>query len=367
MIRSDSHHRYNDNIVGLKIDRPLWIPQNATSDTSYKYDMLSLDKVTQPTIGNLLKAQNQIAAILSDYPCAATETGSYGHAFFIYSDTVWLTKDNITALVVITKPPTFAGTSYASRYVYEDRLKTYEDMIKHQKGTIRMIKYIFPEPVFLDLCDDQGQLVGTTPKAIIQHLQDTFCDDEESEEEILKQYKIMNVKYDPSDLVQVYFKALQDARTILASLNETVHDKVLIRQGIDQFNKHMDLNDSVDEWKKKLTADKTWQAFKTHFSKAITKNQKRSGTLKDIGIANQVQQQVETNRDNTETVVQFQLEQAQTIEALTARLALLEATKPQAYGAQVPPTVNTPPPSADDMSQLTTMLQAVMAAQTQTS
>ena len=150
-----------------------------TSDASYEYDMSSLDKVTQPTIGNLLKAQNQIAAILSDYPCNAVASGSYGHAFLIYNDTVWLTKDNITAPVVINKPPTFAGTSYASRYVYEDRLKTYEDMIKHQKGTIQMIKYIFPEPVFLDLCDDQGQLVGTTPKAIIQHLQDTFCDDEE--------------------------------------------------------------------------------------------------------------------------------------------------------------------------------------------
>eukprot|EP00978_Attheya_sp_CCMP212_P028244 scaffold97084_cov50-Attheya_sp.AAC.1 len=127
-----------------------------TSDTSHTYDMSSLDKVTQPTIGNLLKTQNQIAALLSDYPCNETTSGS---------DTVWLTKDNITALVVINNPATFTGTSYASRYVYEDSIKTYEDMIKHQKGAIlRMIKYIFPEPVFLDLCDDQGQLVGKTPK-----------------------------------------------------------------------------------------------------------------------------------------------------------------------------------------------------------
>ena len=71
-----------------------------TAETTYVYDMASLDKVTQPTIGNLLKAQNQIAAILSDYPCNATTSGSYGHAFLIYSDTVWLTKDGITAPVV---------------------------------------------------------------------------------------------------------------------------------------------------------------------------------------------------------------------------------------------------------------------------
>eukprot|EP00978_Attheya_sp_CCMP212_P028926 scaffold101114_cov61-Attheya_sp.AAC.4 len=152
-----------------------------------------------------------------------------------------------------------------------------------------------------------------------------------------------------------------------STLNKTVNNKVLvIRQGIDQFNKHMDLNESVDEWKKKPALNNTWTELKTHFSKAITKNQKRSGSLKEIGIANQVQEQVAANRENTETVVQFQLEQAQTIDALNARLAHLEATKNQAYGAQVPPTVITPP-TADDMSQITTMLHAVMAAQTKTS
>jgi hypothetical protein len=334
----------------------------STKDKTPDYDLSTLDKVTQPTIGNLLKAQNQIAAILSDYACEAPESGAYAHAFLIYPDAVWLTKDGITNAVVINKPPAFTGTTYAARYAYDDSLKQYEEMVKHQKGTIRMIKYIFPEPVFLDLCDDQGQLVGRTPQEIMQHLQDAFCDEEEAEEEILKQYKVMNVEYDPSELVQVYFKALQDARTILVSLQETVTDKVLIRQGIDQFNKHMDLNDAVDEWKNKNAADKTWRIFKTHFSKAVTKNKKRGGTLRELGIANQVQSQMDTNRDNTETVAQFQIEQAQTIEALTARLASLEGTQGQAYGAQVPPVL-TSPDTSDDMSQLTTMLHAYMTAQ----
>jgi hypothetical protein len=172
----------------------------------------------------------------------------------------------------------------------------------------------------------------------------------------------MNVKYDPSDLVQVYFKALQDARTILVSLQENVADKVLIRQGIDQFNKHMDLNDAVDEWKNKDAADKTWRAFKSHFSKAVTKNQKRGGTLREIGIANQVKAQVDTNRDNTETVAQFQIEQAQTIEALTARLNSLEGATGQAYSAQGPPSI-TLTETSDDISQLTSLFQAYMTAQ----
>lgn len=90
----------------------------------------------------------------------------------------------------------------------------------------------------------------------------------------------MNLKYDPSDLIQVYYKGLQDACTILVALKETY------QPSIDQFNQHMDLNEAVDEWKKFPVAYKTWTNFKSHFSKTVTKNQKRSRTLKEIRIAN---------------------------------------------------------------------------------
>ena len=60
----------------------------------------------------------------------------------------------------------------------------------------------------------------------------------------------MNVKYEPDDLVQLFFKELHDAQTILVSLQETGPYKVLIRQGIDQFKKNVDLNEAVDDLKK---------------------------------------------------------------------------------------------------------------------
>ena len=118
----------------------------------------------------------------------------------------------------------------------------------------------------------------------------------------------------------------------------------------------------------KTVPQKTWKKFKTHFNKAVTKNQKRSGTLRDIGISNQVKDQVETNRDSTETVAKFQINQEQTIEYLTALMAQIENTKSptgQAYGAQVPPVI-TPPSRSDDTSQITTILQAIIESQTKT-
>ena len=110
-------------------------------------------------------------------------------------------------------------------------------------------------------------------------MQENFCDEEDTEEEILKQYKKMNVKYDPAELVQFYFKELQGTRTKLVSLQETIAYKFLILQAIDQFKNHMDLNELVDDWKK-IASQKTWKKFKIHFIKEVTKNQKCSRALR---------------------------------------------------------------------------------------
>ena len=45
----------------------------STTEKISEYYLYTLDRVTQPTIGNILKAQNQIATILTYYPCDATE------------------------------------------------------------------------------------------------------------------------------------------------------------------------------------------------------------------------------------------------------------------------------------------------------
>ena len=100
--------------------------------------------------------------------------------------------------------------------------------------------------------------------------------------------------------MQAYFKALQNAQTVIVYIQDTVTYKVLICQGINQLKKHIDLNEVVDYWKKKIASQKTWKKFKTHFKKSVKKNQKCSSTLREIEISNQDKEQVETNYYNTE-------------------------------------------------------------------
>ena len=88
----------------------------STMEKISEYDLSTIDKVTHRTIGIILKPQNQIAAILTDYTCGDTYSGAYGNDLLIHSEAVWLTKDGITAAATINKLVKFTGTTYASCY-----------------------------------------------------------------------------------------------------------------------------------------------------------------------------------------------------------------------------------------------------------
>ena len=322
------------------------------------YDMTALDKVQWPGVANILEATTQIAAVLGDYPCEAVGAEDYGHQFLIYSSAIWLTLDNITQEVVVNKPATFTGNTHAERHIHDMKLKTYHEKEKHQKGAIRMIKYIFPSEVFIDLQNSQGLMVGKTPVEIMEHLKDTFCDDEEIEKEILMQEDNLKVKYNPAELPQAYFAKLQNAKTILMFLKETASDKKLIRFAVNQFEKHADLYTAIDEWKRKIAANKTWSNFKSFFSKQITMMKKRGGTLRDIGIANQVQ--IKEQQENTECMAQVQLQQAQTIADLRNELKLVQNHQANAAYPAKPEKTATPTTGTDQAAQMTAMFKAFM-------
>ena len=130
--------------------------------------------------------------------------------------------------------------------------------------------------------------------------------------------------YDPAELPQTYFALLQHARMILVSLKETIPDRKLIREALSQFDQHVDLHPTVDEWKLKSQENKTWSDFKTHFTRAIITRNKRGGSLKDAGIINHVQAEIDNNKENTQAMAQVQLQQAQLIDTLSQGLQTLK-------------------------------------------
>jgi hypothetical protein len=136
------------------------------------YDMAQLDKVKgEISLTKMREAANQIASILTLQHCDIVESKCYGHAWIILEGRVWLSKNGVTSVVPIPKKPkAFAGTTSADKFIYKAALKNYTEYKTHCNGAIKMIRYIFDESCFIDLEDDQGQMIGLTPHDILSHI-----------------------------------------------------------------------------------------------------------------------------------------------------------------------------------------------------
>jgi hypothetical protein len=137
----------------------------------------------------------------------------------------------------------------------------------------------------------------------------------------------MIIEYDPSKMPQVNYKKLQTGQIMLIQLLTILCDgKTMIRMAMNQFQKHMDLNDALDRWEEKETDPKTWSNFRAHFSKEFKKNRTRKGTFKEIGLANAAtQEQVETNRENQQILPANSIKQNNIADTLMAQVVALTA------------------------------------------
>jgi hypothetical protein len=94
---------------------------------------------------------------------------------------------------------------------------------------------------------------------------------------------------------------------------------------MNQFKGHMDLMHDIKAWKKFDRADKTWKKFKSHLTKAINDNRNDLSTLKAVGIANAVKEQVNQNKENQQLLAQATDEANDKIEQLEKQQAQLYA------------------------------------------
>jgi hypothetical protein len=81
-----------------------------------------------------------------------------------------------------------------------------------QTATKKMAKHAFKEYHFLELQDDNGDIVGYTVIELSDHLMDQYVQPEDVADQITALHKILEQSYDPNEEPQVYYKPVQDAR-----------------------------------------------------------------------------------------------------------------------------------------------------------
>ena len=323
------------------------------------HDLSILDKVTgEPTLLEINHAVTQISTILTPFPCDIPEAKEHGCAWIIVNKTQWLMKNGVdTAVTPPTHPGLYTGTTHASKFAYEQKLKNYDNYKHHFTGATRMLEYIFQAEVFLDLQDDQGLLVGYTPQKLVTHLIENFVLEGDYNTAITEQYRIMREPHDPSLMANVYFNTLQTCQRHLAAVDETCPESTMIRHALTQFEIQSDLTDAVDKWKYPTPANRdTWAKFKTHFGKEIKKVKRGQGTLDKIGIANAVEEQLSTNRVLAENILAQQREMEEMRKEL---LALQQPMLPQSQ-ANTATTIPPPTPTTTMPDMNTQLMQQMM-------
>jgi hypothetical protein len=219
----------------------------------------------------------------------------------------------------------YSGTTHLALEVHKTKIRAHEKYKEAEAAAKKMLMHAFKEHHFLELQDDNGDVIGYTARELFEHLIDQYVQPEDVADQVTELHKQLEQSYDPTEEPQVYYKAVQDAKLTLESLNQTIDEETLIRHGLNQFKEHIDMRYDIKAWKKLDRADKTWKKFKSHFTKAINDNRNDMGTLKQLGIANAVKEQVNQNKENQQLLAQATDEANDKIEQLEKQQAQLYA------------------------------------------
>jgi hypothetical protein len=298
-------------------------------ETEEEIDLTTITcNIIQPTLLSITRARREISKQLQTRVCADPRTHDHGHSYIVWDDVDWLKKREITHVIVPpTNPGEYTGATHNAHETHKTKLLAWKRYKLAQAATKKMIMHAFKDYHFLELHDSNGDVVGYTAIELFQHLMDQYVQPEDVADQVTALHKVLEQQYDPTEEPQVYYKLVQDARNTLESLNESIDEATLIRHGLNQFKEHIDLKLDIKEWKKQDTVNKTWKKFKSHFTKAINDNKNDTGTLKALGMANAVKEEINKNKENMKLFAQQSMEANQKINALEQHCAALMAER----------------------------------------
>jgi hypothetical protein len=211
-----------------------------------------------PTLISITKARREISRQLQSRVCAGPQTQDHGHSYLVWSSNDWLKKRLVTSQIIPpTNPGSYTGNTHLLLESHKAQQLAWKRYKLAQAATKKMIMHAFKDYHFLELQDDNGDIVGYTAIELFDHLMDQYVQPEDVADQVTELHKILEQTYNATEAPQVYYKAVQDARLTLKSLSQIINDDTLIRHGLNQFKEHLDLRFDIKAWKQLPRTDKT--------------------------------------------------------------------------------------------------------------
>jgi hypothetical protein len=113
------------------------------------------------TLISITKARRKISRQLQSRVCADPHTHDHGHSCIVWSNSAWLKKRQLTSQIVPpTNPGAYGGTTHQLLEAHKAKQLAWKRCKLAQAATKKMIMHVFKDFNFLELQDENGDIVG---------------------------------------------------------------------------------------------------------------------------------------------------------------------------------------------------------------
>jgi hypothetical protein len=213
--------------------------------------------------------------------------GTLGYLGLIISDASYvmiapITRDEptfwITPLAPGRAPATTDGTAAqisAARHIWEEDVQTYRTCTSVQQALKKQIISVF-EPMYLYILNDN--MVGyanVSARDMLDHLFETYRNITAVDLEI--NFEHMRRAWDPQQPVETLFKKIQDCADYSEAGGVLIGHPQQINVGYAKIFATGHFMSACRRWNKKITVEKTWTQFKSHFAAAHHQHKQMQG------------------------------------------------------------------------------------------
>jgi hypothetical protein len=213
--------------------------------------------------------------------------GTLGHLGLIISDASYAmiapkTDDEptlwITPQAPGRAPATTDGTSAqisAARHIWEEDVQTYRTCTSVQQVLKKQIISVF-EPMYLDILNE-NMVVYTNISArdMLDYLFETYGNNTAVDLEI--NFEHMRRAWDPQQPGETLFKQIQDCANYSEAGGVRIGHQQQINVGYAKIFTTDHFMSTCRRWNEKLTIEKTWTQFKSHFAAAHRQHKQMQG------------------------------------------------------------------------------------------
>ena len=241
----------------------------------------------EPTFSTLHEMLRRLKANASSVPCTLGG-GAHGYVGALLSPQSYATLSQ-TAFTAPLHPGTLTiplgSTQYAIAHLkqtHEDNITVFQEYSLMQRALIKQICQAV-DPQYIAAL--RNRVTGQIPQNCLDILQYLFSiyGKVTPAQLVAEEDAVKTIQYDTRVPIDTIFNAIEDLQE-LAMLSMTPYSpSQIINMGFIIMNNHRLLRSDVRKWIRKPDADKTWSAFKIHFTQAHVELRETSPSADEIG------------------------------------------------------------------------------------